>query len=113
MLPKSAKAKWIALIPSLDFKLIAYETDRKFFVEVSLAKCALGYYTEILEVSEGYLHKNQNSLVKKAFELAELSSDYAEQFNRAPPYEFVRNMLSNACFNKDITHKDCYIFETL
>ena len=111
-IPTSAKAKWIALIPALNFRLIRYDTNNIAYFKVERFQ-----YLETTVVSSkgigALLYHGLNRCVKDCFELAGLqSAGYAEQFNKTCPDEFVTRMLSEAVGNY-ATSGSFYIFERL
>jgi hypothetical protein len=111
-IPESAKAKWIALIPSLNFRLIRYDTNKVVYFKVERFQ----HLDTRIITSTGngaFLYYGLNSCVKDCFELTGLQSEgYAEQFNRTCPDEFVTRMLSEAI--GAYASKGCsYIFERL
>ena len=95
------------MIPSLNFKIIGYETESVCLVQVSYQG------TTALFKNSGFLTPARNRGVKEAFEVAGFNLAYAEEFDRTAPHEFVRKMLDNACFEEGLVGKDCYLFETL
>ena len=111
-IPASAKAKWIALIPDLNFRLIRYDTNKVAYFKVERFQ----YLDTKIITSTGngaFLYHGLNHCVKDCFELAGLqSSGYAEQFNRTCPEEFVTRMLSEAIGNY-ATSGSFYILESL
>lgn len=111
-LPTNAKAKWIALIPTLNFRIIRYDTKKVAYFKVERFK----YLESTVLTSKGngaFLYHGLNSCVKDCFELAGLqSAGYAEQFDRTCPDEFVTRMLSEAVGNY-ATSGSFYIFEKL
>ena len=111
-IPDSAKAQWIGLIPSLDFKIVAYRTDKAFYVEV--IRFGVCERTVFRNTGNGaFLYHGTNRCVREAFAVAGFDPGYAEQFCRTAPHEFVRNMLNAASFDNGIIGNNCYIFETL
>ena len=111
-IPESAKAQWIGLIPSLDFKIVAYHTDRAFYVEV--ARFGVCEPTVFRNTGNGaFLYHGTNRCDREAFAVAGFDPGYAEQSCRTAPREFVRGMLNAASFEAGTFEKNCYIFETL
>jgi hypothetical protein len=103
-IPDSAKAKWIGLIPSLDFKIVAYHTNKAFYVEV--VRFGFCIYTVFRSTGNGaFNYHNTNRCVREAFAVAGFDPLYAEDFCRTAPSEFVRGMLNAASPD--------YIFEGL
>ena len=111
-IPTSAKAKWIALIPALNFRIVRYDTNNVAYLKVERFQ----HLESTLLTSKGngaFLYHGLNRCVKECFELAGLqSSGYAEQFNRTCPDEFVIRMLSEAV-GTYATSGSFYIFEKL
>lgn len=111
-IPASAKAQWIGLIPSKDFKIVAYHTDSAFYVEVS--RFGVCEHTVFRNTGNGaFLYHGTNRCVREAFAVAGFDPGYAEQFCRTAPHEFVRNMLNAASLEEGTYEKNCYIFEPL
>ena len=114
-LPTTAKAKWIGLIPSLNFKIVGYETRYSYFVEVSRTNFEDITVSRVF-ASRGngaFLYHGMNRCVKEAFEAAGFNLAYAEEFDRTATHEFIRKMLNAASFEKGKFEKNCYLFETL
>jgi hypothetical protein len=111
-LPASAKAKWIALIPLLNFRIVRYDTNKVVYFKVERFQ----YLESTILTSKGngaFLYHGLNRCVKDCFELVGLqSSGYAEQFDRTCPAEFVTRMLSEVVGNH-ATSGSFYIFERL
>jgi hypothetical protein len=114
-LPTTAKAKWIGLIPSLDFKIVGYETKRSFFVEVSRTNFEGITVSRVFRNTGNgaFLYHGMNRCVKEAFEVAGFNLAYAEEFDRTAPHEFVRKMLNATSFQEGSFERNCYLFETL
>jgi len=111
-IPASAKAKWITLIPALNFRIVRYDTNNVVYFKVERFQ----HLESTVITSKGngaFLYHGLNRCVKECFELAGLqSAGYAEQFNKTCPNEFVTRMLSEAVGNYAISGS-FYIFERL
>ena len=106
MIPKTAQATYIGLIPDLDFKVVCYETQNGFYVQVN---------DDIVTKTTGYSSfctANTGRCIKDAWTLN--TGGYAEaNFDRECLATFLRSMLDQSCQIAGITHKHCYIMERL
>jgi hypothetical protein len=110
MIPKSAQAVYIGLIPDLKFKIVCYKTQSGFYVEsttdnqirVTHKSTGTGYFQT----------DNKNRCIKDAWTLN--TGGYAQQnYQREDTQTFLQGMLDISCQLAGINHKHCWILETL
>ena len=108
VIPKTAQALYIGMIPDLDFQVICYETKQGFYVLVNHDLENVKKVTGQLAGSD----INRNRCIKDAWTLN--TGGYAEMyFDRERVELFLSGMLDASCQIEGIYHQNCYFLEKL